>query len=177
MVLATVFLEGAFLYGAFAFFVAHLHQHFGIALASAGSVVMLFGFGGLLFAIASATLVRRLGEVGLTSVGGVLLAASLLAVGLAPAWWWALPGCFAAGLGFYMLHNTLQINATQMAPDSRGTSVALFASPFFLGQSSGVALAGLAVERLDTTPVMLAGAVVLLIVGSAFAWMRRHRDG
>jgi len=89
----------------------------------------------------------------------------------------ALPGLFAMGLGFYMLHNTLQMNATQMAPDSRGTSVALFASSFFLGQSSGVALAGLAVERVDTTPVMLAGAFVLLIVGSAFARMRRHRDG
>ena len=65
VVLATVFLEGGFLYGSFAFIATHLHQHFGVALSTAGSMVMLFGFGGLLFALASAVLVRRLGEVGL----------------------------------------------------------------------------------------------------------------
>src|SRR5580765_4688423 len=98
VVLATVFLEGACVYGAFAFIATHLHQVFGIALASAGSTVMLFGFGGLLFALAAAPLVRGLGEVGLTRCGGVLLAVSLLAVGVAPRWWWAIPACFVAGL-------------------------------------------------------------------------------
>ena len=81
IVLLSVFLEGGFLYGAFAFIATHLHQTFGLPLATAGGVVMLFGFGGLLFALASGWLVRRLGEVGLTSVGGLLLAASLFAVG------------------------------------------------------------------------------------------------
>jgi predicted MFS family arabinose efflux permease len=88
----------------------------------------------------------------------------------------ALPGLFAMGLGFYMLHNTLQINATQMAPDSRGTAVACFASSFFLGQSTGVALAGFAVERMQTTPVMVISAFVLLIVGGTFSLMRSRRD-
>ena len=49
--------------------------------------------------------------------------------------------CSAIGLGFYMLHNTLQTNATQMAPQARGTAVALFSSALYLGQSLGVALA------------------------------------
>ena len=142
VVLTTVFLEGGFLYGAFAFIAAHLHQTFGIALSTAGSIVMLFGFGGLLFAMASAVLVRRLGEVGLTRYGGVLLAASLFAVGVAPAWWWAAPACFMGGLGFYMLHNTLQTNATQMAPERRGAAVSSFASCFYLGQAAGVAAGG-----------------------------------
>ena len=30
------------------------------------------------------------------------------------------------GLGYYMLHNTLQTNATQMTPEARGTAVAGF---------------------------------------------------
>ena len=64
VVLLTVFLEGAFLYGAFAFIATHLHEHFGLPLASAGSTLMLFGFGGLLFALASKRLVRGLGEIG-----------------------------------------------------------------------------------------------------------------
>jgi predicted MFS family arabinose efflux permease len=175
VVLLTVFLEGGFLYGAFAFIATHLHQTFGVALATAGSTVMLFGFGGLLFALASALLVRRLGEVGLTSIGGVLLAGSLLAIGLAPVWWWAMPGCFVAGLGFYMLHNTLQINATQMAPERRGAAVSAFASCFFLGQAAGVGGAGALVAHWGTGPVIAIGAAGVIVVALAFSRLRARR--
>jgi predicted MFS family arabinose efflux permease len=175
VVLLTVFLEGAFLYGAFAFIATHLHRHFGLPLAAAGSTLMLFGFGGLLFALASARLVRRLGEVGLALYGGLLLTASLLAIGAAPAWWWALPACFFAGLGFYMLHNTLQINATQMAPERRGAAVAAFASCFFLGQALGVAVDGTLVARFGTGAVISTGAFGVLAVALGFSRMRARR--
>ena len=51
------------------------------------------------------------------------------------------------GLGFFMLHNTLQTEGTQMAPEARGTSLALFASMYFLGQTAGVALAAPVMDR------------------------------
>ena len=175
VVLLTVFLEGGFLYGAFAFIATHLHQTFGLPLATAGGVVMSFGFGGLLFALASGWLVRHLGEVGLTSVGGLLLAAALFAVGLAPAWWWAMPGCFIAGLGFYMLHNTLQINATQMAPERRGAAVSAFASCFFLGQAAGVALAAMVVVHRGTGEAIAIGAGGVLVVALAFSRLRAQQ--
>ena len=53
-----------------------------------------------------------------------------------------------------MLHNTLQINATQMAPERRGAAVATFASCFYFGQSVGVSLPGLVVERVGTAAVI-----------------------
>ncbi|HJV53992.1 MAG TPA: MFS transporter [Noviherbaspirillum sp.] len=173
VVLATVFLEGAFLYGAFAFIASHLHRAFGLALTGAGALVMLFGFGGLLFAIGSRLLVDRLGETGLSLWGGILIMASLLTVGLAPAWWWAVPGCFGCGLGFYMLHNTLQINATQMAPERRGAAVSAFASCFFLGQSVGVACAGWLVVRSGTAAVICIGAAGVLAVALNFRYRLR----
>ncbi len=176
VVLLTVCLEGACLYGAFAFIATHLHRTFGVALTSAGSVVMLFGFGGLVYALASVPLVRRLGEVGLTRIGGVLLAGAIFAVGIAPAWWWALPGCFVAGLGFYMLHNTLQINATQMAPERRGAAVSAFASSFFLGQALGVAALGALVARFGTGTAIALGAGGVLLVALAFSRLRARRD-
>jgi predicted MFS family arabinose efflux permease len=168
-ILLSVFLEGMFLYGAFAFIASHVYVRFGISLTAAGALVMLFGLGGLVFALASGALVRRLGEIRLATVGGVLVAASYLAVGLAPAWPWVMAGCFAAGIGFYMLHTTLQINATQMAPERRGAAVSAFASCFFLGQSAGVALAGMVVEMAGTGAVMLAGAGGVLVVALRFA--------
>lgn len=177
IVLLTVFLEGALVYGAFAFIASHLHRVYGMSLSAAGSLVMLYGLGGFLFALSSKLLVRRLGEVGLSLCGGALLFASLLATGLAPMWWWAVPGCFVAGLGFYMLHNTLQTNATQMAPERRGAAVSAFACCFFLGQSVGVGLAGMWVERVGTAAVIAVGAIGVFAVAINFGRLRSHSLG
>jgi predicted MFS family arabinose efflux permease len=177
LVLVTVFLEGAFLYGPFAFIATHMHHVHGMSLTSAGALIMLFGFGGFAFAIASSTLVRRLGEIGLSQWGGIFLALSFMAIGLAPTWWWAIPGCFMAGLGFYMFHNTLQINATQMAPERRGAAVSAFASCFFLGQSVGVGVAGRLVERVGTSSIMLIGAIGVLLVAIRFSRRLRSKLG
>ena len=87
-----------------------------------------------------------------------------------------MPGWLLAGLGFYMLHNTLQINATQMAPERRGAAVAAFASCFFLGQSAGVSLAAEGVERWGTPAVIAFGALGVLAVALNFARLRAWRD-
>lgn len=175
VVLATVFLEGLFLYGAFAFIATHVHVVHGLPLSRAGLLVMLFGFGGVLFATAARMLVRRLGEAGLTLWGGMIAALSLLGIGVGPHWIWAIPGCFFAGVGFYMLHNTLQINATQMAPERRGAAVSAFASCFFIGQSVGVGLAGLLADYSSTTTVLILGALGLLILSLNFSRLQRRK--
>ena len=176
VVLATVFLEGVFLFGPFAFIASHLHHGFGVSLSMAGSLVMLFGFGGLLYAFSAGHLVRRLGEAGLARWGGALLTLSLGIIAFAPAWQWAVPACLAAGLGYYMLHNTLQINATQMAPERRGAAVAAFASCFFLGQSAGVAITGLVVEGLGSSRAIGLGALGVLAVAVNFARLRSRQQ-
>lgn len=175
VVLATVFFEGVFLFGAFAFIASHLHREYGLSLSAAGALVMLFGMGGLAFAASSRLLVKRLGEVGLARWGGILLFASLLATGVGGHWWWAVPGCFLAGLGFYMFHNTLQTHATQMAPERRGAAVSSFAFCYFFGQAAGVALGGLLVESAGTGRVIALGAVGTLAVALNFGRLRSAR--
>jgi len=169
MVLLTVFLEGAFVYGAFAFIASHIYRTFHIPLSTAGALVMLFGFGGMLFALSSAKMVKSLGETGLSRWGGLLLALSFLAIALAPVWWWSVPACFLAGLGFYMLHNTLQTNATQMAPERRGAAVSAFASSFYMGQSVGVGVAGAMVGRFGTGAVIAVGAAGVMVAAMRFS--------
>ncbi|ABM93957.1 MFS transporter [Methylibium petroleiphilum] len=168
VVLGLVFLEGLFLFGPFAFIASHVHEAFQLSLSAAGALVMLFGLGGFAFAVSSGPLVRRLGEAGLARWGSLMMCGALVAVGFGPGWGWALAGCFVAGLGFYMVHNTLQVNATQMAPDRRGAAVAAFASCFFLGQSAGVALGGWLVGVIGPPGFLAIGAVGLLLIGRAF---------
>lgn len=169
VILVTVFLEGMCLYGPFAFIASHLHARFGLSLASAGSLVLLYGVGGVGFALCSARLLGWLGEAGLARWGGLLLALALLTIGFAPSWTWSMAACPLAGLGFYMIHNTLQVNATQMAPERRGAAVSAFAASFFLGQSAGVALVGLLVLELGTAAALAFGACGLLVISQVFA--------
>ncbi len=175
-VLITVGLEGAVTFGALAFIPAHLHSTYGLSLASSGSMVMLFGLGGLIFAFSSRNLVSHLGEAGLINVGALLMGISLLALAVTPFWWLAFPACSGFGLGFYMLHNTLQINATQMAPERRGAAVAAFASCFFLGQASGVAIGGATLSLVGTKGVLAASGVLVILIGLRFARIRRRKD-
>ncbi len=176
MILALAFLEGMAFYGPFAFIASHVHQAFALSLSGSGAVVMLFGLGGAVFAVSSRRLVPRLREIGLAKWGGACMACALLAIGFGPNWWWALAGCFLAGLGFYMLHNTLQVNATQMAPDRRGAAVSAFASCFFLGQSAGVLAGALLVETTGTSTFLALGAAGVLAVAFTFATLLGRRE-
>jgi predicted MFS family arabinose efflux permease len=174
-VIALVFLEGLAVFGPFAFVASHLHRALGLSLSAAGSVVMLFGLGGFAFALLSRRLVPVLGEAGLARMGGAGMAAALLAIAFAPDWRWAVGGCALLGLGYYMLHNTLQVHATQMAPDRRGAAVSAFAACFFLGQSAGVSLGALVVGRYGIPALLVVGAVALAAVSTTFATLlRRH---
>ena len=64
-----------------------------------------------------------------------MLTLSFLALAFAPVWWISFAAIAVIGLGFYMVHNTLQINATQMAPKARATAIGIFSSAIYLGQA------------------------------------------
>src|SRR5258706_2478586 len=175
VVLLVVFLEGVLMYGPFVFFPTYLAQRHGASLAAAGAVMLFFSLGGVAFSLSSVRLVPRLGEPGLTRMGGGLLALSFAAVAVSPVFWSAPLAVTIVGLGFYLLHNTLQTNATQMAPAARGAAVSLFASAFFIGQTVGVALGAIAVHALGVAPVTLAGGAALAVLGWGFARRRQSR--
>jgi predicted MFS family arabinose efflux permease len=175
IVLLTVFIEGLIGFGTLAFVPSHLHASFGISLTLAGALTAAFGLGGLFYTIIAARLVVRIGERGLALGAAPLLGAAFLMYLLGPDWPWALPASFMVGLGFYMLHNTLQTNSTQMAPKSRGTAVSLFVATFFLGQSVGVSLAALVVDRAGALWLFAAAALLLPLVSIGFAYALRFR--
>ena len=171
VILLTVFAEAAFFFGALSFVAFDLHHRFGLGLGASGSIVTAFAAGGLLYAGVARRLAAGLGERGLVLAGGLLLGAGFVALLFIPHGIAAIPCLLAVGAGFYMLHNTLQVNATQMAPEARGAALALFALCLFTGQSAGVWLAGRVADRMGTAPLFLAAAIGLPIL--AFDFRRR----
>ena len=176
IVLLVAFVEGAAGFGVLAIWASHLHRTLGLSLAAAGAIVALFGLGGMLYMAVARPLIRRFGERGLTMLGVCVAGLSSLVLGFTPYWLLTLPASLLAGFGFFMFHNTMQANATQMAPGARGTAVSLFASALFLGQSVGVLLAANLVERIGSGAVITLGGGLLSAVGLFFAQALRRRD-
>jgi YNFM family putative membrane transporter len=168
-VLATVFIEGFVFFGAFAFVGAYLHAAFGFSYTVVGAFLAAFGAGGLLFALTVRTLVARLGERGLALWGGAIILLGFLTLAATPTALLLPPAVGLLGLGFYMLHNTLQTNATQMAPEARGLAVSAFASSFFLGQAGGAWLGGLVADTAGFPLLFLAAGPLVLLLATAYA--------
>jgi predicted MFS family arabinose efflux permease len=146
LILTVTAAEGALVFGAMAFMPTHLHQQFGLSVVAAGSVMMLYGVGGLLYSQMARRWLAWLGERGLVRTGAALVAVGLLVLAWGSGVWLGMLACLMTGLGFYMLHNTLQVQATQMAPAARGSAVTLFACSLFFGQSTGVLLMAQSVD-------------------------------
>ena len=168
-VLTVTGLEGAMAFGTLAFVPSQLVQHFHLSASLAGGLMALYGIGGLVYSQMARRWLGWFGERGLARLGSALVALGLLllAWGQHPAL--AAAGCLTAGLGFYMLHNTLQTQATQMAPHARGSAVTLFACLLFFGQSSGVLLVAQTVDHGGLEWAYTASAIGMLALGAVIA--------
>lgn len=166
-IFALAAIEGALVFGVLASIPNFLHKEFGLSLSAAGGVAALFGLGGLLYSGTARVLVRA-GPASLPLIGGVLLLAAFTAIVAGGGWVLAAGACFVAGLGFYMLHGTLQAQATQLLPAYRGTVMSMFSCSLFLGQSAGVTAGMRAAEFNLTSPYFVLCGGVLLALGAAF---------
>ncbi len=168
-VILVVALEGGVFWGAFTFVGADLHQRFDLGFAAIGLAVAAFGAGGFLYVMVAHHLVRILGERGLCTWGGTGLGIAFAAMALAPTAEVEFAAIVLSGVSFYMLHNTLQTNGTQMAPEARGAGMALFALCLFVGQAIGVPIAAPIVDRWGAPPVFWAAALVLPLLAFWFS--------
>jgi YNFM family putative membrane transporter len=175
VVLLTVSIEGLLFFAAFAFAGAELHRRFDLSYSMVGAALTALGAGGMSYALFARHFVRLLGERGLAIGGGLMLCIAFPLFALTDALLWAVLAIYLSGLGFYMLHNTLQTNGSQMTPEARGSGLALFATSLFVGQSIGVALSAIVVDRLGALPIFLACGPLLLVVGLYFAAALRRR--
>jgi MFS transporter, YNFM family, putative membrane transport protein len=176
MIIMVGFIEGALAWGAFAYIGANLHLRFDLSFTLVGLTVACFGLGGLIYSGLVRLLVYRLGQIGLTIIGGFVITAAYVVLAFQPVWWFAPVAVTAIGLGFYMFHNTLQTKATQMTPEARGTAVAIFSSALYFGQTAGVAAGALVIDRLGAKPLFLGTAVAFPMLAIWFARELRRRD-
>jgi len=169
LVMTVEFVEALFFFGAFAYLGAYFKLRFALSDVLVGALLAGFGVGGLLFSATVGAITRRLTQPQLVARGGIVMLVCLAAVAAAPDWRIAAPVMIVLGYGFYMLHNTAQVRSTEMAPDARGTGIALAVMGWFLGQAVGVATMGLILERAGYVFMIALAACGLLALSLWFA--------
>jgi predicted MFS family arabinose efflux permease len=160
--------EGLFLFGAFAYTGAFLRDRYSLAYAVIGLVLAGFAAGGFIYSRCVRRLVALLRERGLLAGGGLLVFAAYIGLAHLPAWPVTVPLLIVLGLGYYMLHNTLQTRATEVVPEARGTAVAVFAFCLFAGQAAGAAAFGWVVDQFGYSQAFTAAALGYLALT---AWL------
>ncbi|KQP13222.1 MFS transporter [Pseudorhodoferax sp. Leaf267] len=175
-VLTVSVLNGALAFGAMAIWASHLHATLGLSLAASGASAALAGVGGVLYMLTARRLIPWLGERGLVRTGAAALAIGACGLAFTPVGALAPVASLVAGFGLFMFQNTLQTNATQMAPEARGMGVAMFSVSLFIGQSIGVVLAASLIGRWGSTAVVAGAGCAMLVLGQFFARALQRRD-
>jgi len=177
VVVVTVLLEGAMVFGVLSYIPAFLQERHGMSSSAAGMTAGLFAVGAFVYVFNARWLIARLGEIPMVRLGATIVCLCYLLYLYAPGWGWALLASSATGLGYYFVHAVLQTRATQMAPNLRGTAVSLSSSCLLLGQALGVSLGAIVVDRLGIDWLLGIAMVGFPILIWWFAFeAARHKD-
>lgn len=157
-----VMAEGTIVFGAFPFVVVLLELHRSGGVAQAGIVIAGFAVGGLAYTGLVRWLLRVAGQKRMMALGGLIGGACLAAAALPVPWPVTAALFFGLGFGYFMVHNSFQTEASELAPGARASAFALFASLYFLGQGIGVVL-------VRESAALVGLPAVIVTIGALFA--------
>ena len=172
----TVLCEGIFVMGLFAY-VAVLLLEAGEPRASiAGAVIASFAVGGIVYSIGIGALLRLLGQKWVMIAGGLFMAFGIAGLAFAPPWQVQCLVVAIMGLGFYMLHASIQVFVTELAPATRSSAIAFHTFSIFVGQSIGTAAFGYGLFYLGAPATLAICSATIALTGIIAAQLlTRHR--
>ena len=162
---SAVFFEAVAIFGLFPFVAVLLHAAGEARASVAGIVIGGFSLGGVFYSLAVPYLLRLWPSGRLMLAGGIGCALMLVLIAL--QWPWPLQAIAFTALGFcfFMLHGSIQVQATELSQTARGAATSLHAFFFFLGQASGPVLFGLGLGSIGAPVTIVIGAAIMLALG------------
>jgi predicted MFS family arabinose efflux permease len=173
----AVFLDSLLVFGLFPYATTILEVQGEARATIAGVIIATFGIGAIVYS----ALVRRLllltSDRGLMVGGGAIAAVCLLLIPLHPPWPVLAVNFLVMGVAFFMLHGSIQVYATELAPVARGSAMALHSSSFFLGMATGPLFYGFGFTHLGMALTFIIAAVGIVGVGVGAALGLRQSRG
>jgi predicted MFS family arabinose efflux permease len=161
----AVFAEGIAVLGVLPYVAVLLAARAEVRASITGIVVAGFAFGSIVYALVVRRLLTNHSVRGVMQVGGWLSAAALIGVGPVLPWPFMLVMFVVLGFGFYMLHGSIQVQTTELAPTHRGAATALHSFFFALGQGIGPVIYWGGLTHLGTPVALSTGAVLIGLTG------------
>ncbi|MBS0241165.1 MAG: MFS transporter [Proteobacteria bacterium] len=173
----AVFVEGMAIFGVLPFLAAMLEADGAGSIREAGFVISGMALGGILYTLAVRWMLTRITVYTMIRIGGLICAIGLVGLAFMHPWASRAAAFVLVGYGFYMIHNSIQTQVTELAPEARGSAVALHAFNFFLGQAMGPVLYRFGLEHFGPLPTISVSAVVMVLLGLATAagFVMTHR--
>ena len=134
--------EGVFLWGGFTYLGAVAVARFGLNELEVGLLLACYGVATLVGGVSLVRIRAWLPERYLAALGGGLKGGAYLLMSASGSLVLFAVAIVMLGFGYIALHTTLQTRATELAPEARGTAVALFAFFLFMGGAIGSAIFG-----------------------------------
>ena len=169
IILFTVFSECFLFYGTLTFIGVYLNDALNISLIICGFIVSFFGLGGVFYSIFSKKILFFLDQKNIVKVGSILIFFNFALIPLFSNFIVITILIFFAGVGFYMFHNTIQVNSSEMYPSSRGASLGIHAFFVFIGQSVGIYFFSKVFNILNYSIGFCFSAISVLILGFYFS--------
>jgi predicted MFS family arabinose efflux permease len=166
---AAVFIEGCCVLGLFPFIASFLFEQGETSLSIAGIVIAGFAVGGLFYTLTVSRFLPRLGVNGMMISGAALVGLQLAAIALGPGWKIQALSLLVMGWGFFMIHGSLQVFASELSVEARATALSLHSFFFYMGQTIGPIAYGFGILNFGKMPTLLTSAVVITVLGLACA--------
>jgi predicted MFS family arabinose efflux permease len=171
----SVFFEGIVIHGMFPYVALLLLASGQTHSSYSGIIIAGFGLGGIILALGLPFLIVRITERQLMPTGAMGAVVAFVLISFNPVWYVQAAVFVLLGLGFYMLHNCIQVHATDLSQTARGAAMSMHSSSFFSGQAIGPIYYGYAFGHFGLGVPPLIGAAVIAIIGLTCARLLRHR--
>lgn len=161
---STVFATGALVFGFLPFVAPILHMQGNGGAREAGIIIAGLAAGALFFSLLLPLFLKIASRPMLMAFGGFVGLAGYAAFSAGAGW--IVQACLLSfvGLGFFMVHNSVQAEVAEIDPDARSSCFAMHSAFFYLGQSAGPIAWSVAIDALGAQ-----GAMVLMGAALAFA--------
>jgi predicted MFS family arabinose efflux permease len=162
---STVALEALVLFGIFPYVAVLLTRAGETRSTIAGLVVAAFALGGMFYSLSVRQLLRWFGQKQIMTAGGTIAGVGLFIVATGPAWPVQAVAFAAMGLGFYMLHASIQVYVTEFAPATRSSAVAFHTFSFFVGGGISPVLYGYGLDHFGAAVTLSIAGIAMALIG------------
>jgi predicted MFS family arabinose efflux permease len=171
---SAVFIEGCCVLGLFPYVASFLFEQGVTSLSISGLVIAGFAIGGLFYTVSVSRLLPRVGVNAMMVSGALVMGLQLAIVAFGPRWQVQAVNFVLMGWGFYMIHGSLQVFASELSVEARATALSLHSFFFFMGQTVGPIAYGFGILNLGKVPTLLTSAIVIVTLGMVCARLLRQ---